>query len=254
MHVVLCVGERASHVREHAWGGNDRFDRLRLALTWRTLRRMLPDPPEPVLELGPGSGLLLGRVGQAGYEVHGVEPGMLGEQRSARSWNAHLYAMEVEVAPLPGRHFALAYGIHVVEHMRDPRKGLANVARSLRPGGRLLLLTPDATSAGRRVFGPAWWNYEDPTHRRFFSPASITRLLRDTGFTSVSVSRPLLDSLTMESLSLLRRLRPRVRRHGIMAGTTARTLACGLLPATVVARLLWRALRPSLMVTAVRRD
>ena len=52
----------------------------------------------------------------------------------------------------------------------------------LRPGGRLLLLTPDVGSLVARGFGPRWWGLLDD-HYFYFSRRTLTRFLAEEGFT-----------------------------------------------------------------------
>lgn len=251
-HVMLSQDRRGGRVRACAWGGDERLDRVRLALTWLRLRRMLPGEREPVLEIGHGRGLLLERVQARGYEVHGVERNLLGPTLRPRCAGPTFHDGEIEAVDLPGTHFSLVYGIHVIEHLRDPREAFLRIARAMKPGAKAFFLTPNARSAGRTAFRDAWWNYEDPTHVRFFSPESIRRLLSDTGFERIDVRRPWLDSVTLEATSLLRRRNGTSAPHGILASRAAKLTALALVPPGLLARLIWPALRPSLAITAVR--
>jgi SAM-dependent methyltransferase len=63
-------------------------------------------------------------------------------------------------------------GASLVEHLDDPAAVFRTCHRALRPGGILYLVTPNAGSGGLRVFGESWWNLEDPTQVRFFTPPS----------------------------------------------------------------------------------
>jgi SAM-dependent methyltransferase len=63
-----------------------------------------------------------------------------------------------------------------MEHVPDPPAFLAEAARCLRPGGRLVLTVP---FAARYHFIPYdYWR---------FTPASLNRLLTEAGFTEVAV-------------------------------------------------------------------
>jgi SAM-dependent methyltransferase len=55
------------------------------------------------------------------------------------------------------------------------------IARVLRPGGRLVLLTPDVGSLVARVLGPRWWGLLDD-HYFYFSRQTLRRLLEAEGF------------------------------------------------------------------------
>lgn len=69
----------------------------------------------------------------------------------------------------------------VLEHVDDPAKVMAELARIGRPGARYLLSVPSA-SAERLQQGLAWSIYfEKPNHIRIFEPEQFTRLVEDAG-------------------------------------------------------------------------
>jgi 2-polyprenyl-3-methyl-5-hydroxy-6-metoxy-1,4-benzoquinol methylase len=241
-------------VRDHAWGGNQGLDRVRLGLTLREVRRLLPAGERcRILEVGFGRGWMLTRLAGAGHIVHGVELGMLDlEVEPELKRLGRLHWGRIEDGELPADYFDLAYAIHVIEHVAAVRRTAQRLRDALRPGGRLLLITPNADSLGLRLFRGRWWNLEDPTHIRFFSPQSLTRLLEDAGFADVRVSIPRWDSVMVEPMSLARSLVHRVDRNGIMASRAARWLGLAALPITALARSVVPRLSASLLVTARR--
>ncbi|WP_197684354.1 class I SAM-dependent methyltransferase [Aeromicrobium choanae] len=227
---------------------------MRLALTSRTLRHAAPlDPGARVFEIGFGGGAMLRRYLDEGHPVAGCDPDQLHVEVDAQvRAQAELYPCGIEEVPASAEPADLVYGVHVVEHVQDVGALAAAALRLLRPGGRVLFLTPAADSVSLRAFSDAWWLLEDPTHVRFFSAASITRLLADAGFRDVRVTRSLTDNLTMEGASLVRRLRPHDRPAGVLASRATRWLAMALAPAALLLRLVHPRWRPTLVVTATR--
>ncbi|MCH7632285.1 MAG: methyltransferase domain-containing protein [Planctomycetes bacterium] len=64
---------------------------------------------------------------------------------------------------------------HVIEHLAHVREALAEWLRILKPGGLLLLLTPNRRFCDPKVF-------DDPTHVRLFDRRDLTDVVTDAGF------------------------------------------------------------------------
>jgi 2-polyprenyl-3-methyl-5-hydroxy-6-metoxy-1,4-benzoquinol methylase len=232
-------------MRELGYGGDPGLDAVRLRLTARRLRGLVPGG-RSVFEIGYGSGALLRRFLDDGWSVGGVDAGQLEVGTDPEVVRrGDLVRGELETAAVGGR-YDLVVGIHVLEHLRDPQKGLQQAYGLLRPGGVLALITPTADSYGAEWFGADWWLLEDPTHLRFFSPESARRALAQAGFERTSVRRLALDNLSMEAASLKRKVITRKRPAGVLAERSTILAALATAPAAVAARLLLPRLRPSL--------
>ncbi len=72
--------------------------------------------------------------------------------------------------------------IHVIEHLFDPIGTLKICRRLLKPGGRLLVVTPNAASLGHAAFKAAWRGLEVPRHLFLFSRESLEICLEQAGF------------------------------------------------------------------------
>lgn len=251
-HLRRDLARCPASARAGAWGGEARLDGVRLDLTYRRIVRALPAPPKRVFDVGYGTATLLRRFLDAGAQtVAGTDPGALGLAPDPRVGAlGGLLTVPVEDVPVPRRGYDLVTAVHVVEHAPDPAAFVRACVRLLAPGGRLVLLTPAGDSDGLRLFGPAWWMLEDPTHVRFFTAASLRRLLSDAGL-SVRVERLVTDSLAVEAASLRRRL-GRQPDDGVLASAGTRALAAASLPLVLPARALRPRLRPTLQATARR--
>ncbi len=69
-----------------------------------------------------------------------------------------------------------------IEHEWHPLDGLRAAWRVLKPGGVLVIKTPNYASWNRRVMGMEWCGYHVPAHCNYFTPRTLARILRRTGF------------------------------------------------------------------------
>ncbi|MEE9606265.1 MAG: class I SAM-dependent methyltransferase [Myxococcota bacterium] len=71
----------------------------------------------------------------------------------------------------------------VIEHLEDPKAVIANAARLLRPGGLLVLETPNLDAWDARCFRERHWGgYHFPRHWTLFTPRTLAEQGRAIGF------------------------------------------------------------------------
>jgi SAM-dependent methyltransferase len=83
-------------------------------------------------------------------------------------------------------HFEVVYLRHVIEHMTDPLKVMRKIRGILKPGGLLVVETPDYLTAHHRKQSNFW---DDYTHKTPFTFRGLERLCFDAGFESVHQGR-----------------------------------------------------------------
>ena len=149
-----------------------------------------------VLDLGCGEGdaVDLFRRLDPGTSWIGLDVQDSAEVRTRIRSDAEFHTFDGEHIPFEDGRFDLVYSTQVLEHVRRPEPLLAEVARVLRPGGRLIGSTSQLEPFhSRSTFG--------------YTPYGLSVLLEDAGIEMVEV-RPSIDAL---SLILRRGLgRPRV--------------------------------------------
>ncbi len=151
-------------------------------------RRFLPPSHQAeILEVGCGTGSFLFFLRSEGYErVRGID---LGEEQITLARSLGIDDVEVAdgltyLADHP-ETYDLVVALDVLEHFTKDEvfAFLDRVLRALRPGGRVLLRTPNADSPYH-----TWIRYADFTHEVSFTPSSIRQVLRATGFGSIEVT------------------------------------------------------------------
>lgn len=71
--------------------------------------------------------------------------------------------------------------VHVIEHIYDPVAFLRHLGRHLRPGGWVVLATPDMGSFWRPLMRRRWPFFKIPEHVTYFDQRSLQELLRRGG-------------------------------------------------------------------------
>lgn len=143
--------------------------------------------PGTVLDAGCGPGYLLDAVGDE-WERFGLEVSARAVEHARRFGDVRLASLEE--CPFPDAAFDLVVCHHVIEHVADPIAAIRQIHRVCRPGGRLVIATPDFDSAMARRFGPRYRLLHDGTHISLFSNDSMHRFLRDHGFAIDGVDYP----------------------------------------------------------------
>jgi len=173
--------------QEHAYGEPERrfgsltetgirlFRRARVQMA----RRLLP-PRGRVLDVGCGRGVFLRMLAERGHDVRGTE------LSTATAANA-CPEVPVDVGDLtPGRYQSGSFDLisiwHVLEHARQPDVVLRGAHEALTPDGALVLAVPNFASVQAKVGGARWFHLDLPRHIFQFTPATLGRLLEETGF------------------------------------------------------------------------
>jgi SAM-dependent methyltransferase len=136
-------------------------------------------PAGRILDVGCGLGYLLSGVNDE-WEKHGIELSRFAAEYASREGRIHVG--DLASAAYPDNHFDVVVLYHVIEHMYDPVSEIEEIFRVLRPGGTLIVGTPDFDSACARRFGPRYRMLNDVTHVSLFTRESLDRFLWDHGF------------------------------------------------------------------------
>jgi SAM-dependent methyltransferase len=139
-----------------------------------------------LLDVGCGSGELLLRLRALGWEGEGTEV----DDRAidvARAAGLTVFRGELAERGFPDDAFDITHLGHTIEHMLDPFGTLRECRRVLKPGGKLVVFTPNARSWGHRHFRHDWRGLEPPRHLQVFDPHNLGVAVRRAGFARVEV-------------------------------------------------------------------
>lgn len=120
---------------------------------------------------------------------------------------------------------------HVVEHMADPLTDLAAGIAAVRPGGLVIVETPDFGSPVALEWGERFRLLHDPTHISLFTAESLMRMLRALNVEILEVAFPGYFGTPLE------RRCHELRRHTTLHedGSTSQALVSPPAPGNVVA-------------------
>jgi SAM-dependent methyltransferase len=141
------------------------------------------------LDVGCGNGEFAGILQSAGWEVAGVEPDEAAAAIPSQYLGVAVHVGYLDTVGFDDGEFDLIRLSHVLEHLDDPVQALARCYRLLRPGGRLLISTPNLNSLGHQHrFADNWLHLDPPRHFFLFSPRSLEQAARAAGFEDVAIS------------------------------------------------------------------
>jgi SAM-dependent methyltransferase len=95
-----------------------------------------------VLENGCGIGMYVAKLASQAGLVFGLEYD-LERAAAARLRSEHILGAAGEHLPFPDERFDVVLSHEVIEHVQDDRQAIAEIVRTLRPGGRLILFCPN---------------------------------------------------------------------------------------------------------------
>jgi SAM-dependent methyltransferase len=152
----------------------------------RRLSRYI-SPPGRVLEVGAGDGYFLNAAREAGWQVDGMDLAQPRVERAKKWFNISLHNCDLLSAPFEPGTFNVMSMFQLIEHVHDPRAIFMKAHQLLKPGGILMLSTPNVLAYSRKKRDVNSWVI--PRHLFFFSPKTLVRCAEICGFKVVR--RPL---------------------------------------------------------------
>jgi SAM-dependent methyltransferase len=166
-------------------------ERIRRAHARRRLLLLRNLPPRiarrgRLLDVGCAAGFFLAEA-RTHYEVQGVELSKWSSAHARERLNLPVYTGTLQGARLPADNFDVITLWDVIEHVPEPVPLLAEAARVLKPGGRLVLTTGDWGSAYAREKGANWHLMTPPWHLTMFSRDTLATAAARAGLRVVGV-------------------------------------------------------------------
>jgi SAM-dependent methyltransferase len=164
--------------------GYERHRRKKLRTATVRLNRIaaLVEAESPrLLDVGSSVGSVLEAALERGWEAVGTDVSA-SAVRFCRERNLPCRLFDGVTLPFDDGSFDVLTSWHVIEHVADVRRALAEWFRVLRPGGVMALETPDAASPIVRFRGSRYRKFWAPEHTYTFTPPTLAAFIAESGF------------------------------------------------------------------------
>lgn len=170
-----------------------RLIRLALSPLWwlngmqreANLLRFMTVAQEPIgklLDVGCGGGRFLNRMQKRGWQVEGTDFDEQATKKVTSRYGITTHVGDLPQCALPANSFDVITMSQTIEHLYDPLATLRECLRILKPGGLLVMTTPNVRSIAAGEFGASWRGWEAPRHLHLFSVESLQKLTQRAGF------------------------------------------------------------------------
>ena len=142
------------------------------------------------LDVGCAAGFFLEEAARRGWEPHGIEISDYAAAQAREKSGFDILTGDFVQLDIPENRFDLILMLDVIEHLTSPVKGLQKAYRSLKPGGLLVVETPNYESAPSKVLGVEWGLIAPEHHLFYFTPETLKRALGRSGLEIASLTFP----------------------------------------------------------------
>jgi SAM-dependent methyltransferase len=189
----------------------------------------------PALEVGAGYGFFAARLpAKLSCRVDVVEPSRSCREFITAQPGAPGTCSVPTIAELPPRQtYQNTFAFHVVEHFQRLSPFLDEIAPRLSPGGRLLILTPNASSRSFAIYGATWGSACINQHYEFLSTRMPPEFFLQFGLRVVTCQDVAPAPIHYPSAIQARMHRFRDRkgaRRGPLAKLVSKTITAAALP------------------------
>ena len=140
-------------------------------------------PKGKILDIGCAFGFLLDEAQKRGWTGKGVELSDFASEYAREQLGLDVFTGMLKEAALAPEEFNAVVMDDVIEHATDPLAEFEEIRRILKPGGALILHTPNVASRWHFFMRRYWVHLKPEEHLYYFSPKTITILLEKAGFT-----------------------------------------------------------------------
>ncbi len=179
--------------------------------------------PLSILDIGCGDGFFLNDIPNSLFMKTGVDISIPKKLPGITYFTGSFEKIKFS------QKFDIVVANHVIEHISDPQLFSKKMYSVVKPGGVVMLSTPNSNSLGFKLFKKKWYHYNFPYHKHLFNAKSLDELLTKSGFSKVEI-KPEYPGFPMD---VIRTLQSAGSRYLILAPVLL--LAKIFIPETIVA-------------------
>jgi len=196
-HLAIAYQYEGSRLSafDRALGALLYFHPVRRACFASSIYYLHSKPQGRLLEIGCGNGATLELLRSLGWHTEGLDIDPEAVER-ARRGGLLVQLGTLQSQMFPAESFDAIVSSHVIEHVPNPTSLVHECYRLLKPGGRMVSITPNGGSWGHRFYQRDWRGLEPPRHLHIFTKEALTGLCLKAGFESVDC-RPLVKANTI---------------------------------------------------------
>lgn len=141
-----------------------------------------------ILDVGCGTGDTIVLLEELGWDVYGLEIDkkaiVVAKQKGLKNVK---YGGYQDIHSYPDNYFDAIRLHHVIEHLPNPHLCSQMIYKKLKPGGEVIMGTPNYMSVTSKIFKKFWLNLDTPRHLFVFSPKTLSKIIQHAGFSHIRV-------------------------------------------------------------------
>ena len=153
-----------------------------------------------LLDIGCGTGDFLKYTSNKNWSVIGLEPDDGARNLAINKLPGKVFPINY-LFELPTDNFGIITMWHVLEHVNELNKYMAQLNLLLEKDGRLIIALPNPDSADAKHYKEYWAAYDVPRHLSHFSKKNITHLALKHNFKLELIKPMMFDSFYVSMLS-----------------------------------------------------
>ncbi|MFT7648933.1 MAG: SAM-dependent methyltransferase [Candidatus Poriferisodalaceae bacterium] len=135
-------------------------------------------PTTSLLEVGSGLGYLTYALNKTGFSCIGIDLSDNAVEEATEYFGDHYKRVDLHELVDAGNKYDVVISTEVIEHVEDPIEFLRDAYSLLKPGGRLIVSTPNKSNWSKDVL---WHTDPPPVHLFWFSEKSFESIAQKLG-------------------------------------------------------------------------